>query len=345
MSWCPSHGSRSTTAGRGIPDGDELFRSLDPHGWEINLANPSGSSPTSHRYMAARAVADSRHPVERIARLARVLEEDRARPEAPIEGIDGPVVFVCAEFGIHRSLPIYSGGLGVARGGHPQAGERPRAADGRRRPALPQGLLPAAGRPAGPSTSTGRRRPGAPADRRRCSTTAATPLRLTFPLSAATVAFHVWRAEIGRVPLYLLDAELDENDPIDRWITARLYEGNPHTGSASTACSASARCECSARSGSSPASCISTKATPRSRRSSSPPRPSRPASRSTTRSPPRESGASSRPTRPCRPATSRTSPARSLEAFADVPARLGIDDERFLDLCRGAPRRPTSGRG
>ena len=31
------------------------------------------------------------------------------------------------------------------------------------------------------------------------------------------------------MPLYLLDAELDENDPVDRWITARLYEGNPLT--------------------------------------------------------------------------------------------------------------------
>ena len=31
------------------------------------------------------------------------------------------------------------------------------------------------------------------------------------------------------MPLYLLDTELDENDPVDRWITARLYEGNPLT--------------------------------------------------------------------------------------------------------------------
>src|SRR4029078_10689031 len=53
----------------------------------------------------------------RIARLARALDEDRGRAEARIEGLDGPVVFVCAEVGIHRSLPIYSGGLGVLAGG------------------------------------------------------------------------------------------------------------------------------------------------------------------------------------------------------------------------------------
>ena len=55
------------------------------------------------------------------------------------------------------------------------------------------------------------------------------PLTLSFPFFGREVAFHVWRAEIGRVPLYLLDAELEENDPLDRWITARLYEGNPLT--------------------------------------------------------------------------------------------------------------------
>ena len=55
------------------------------------------------------------------------------------------------------------------------------------------------------------------------------PLRLTFPLFGREIAFQVWRVEVGRVPLYLLDAELDENDPVDRWITSRLYEGNPHT--------------------------------------------------------------------------------------------------------------------
>ena len=53
---------------------------------------------------------------ERVARLARVLEDDRARPDTPVEGLDGPVAFVCAEFGIHPSLPIYSGGLGALAG-------------------------------------------------------------------------------------------------------------------------------------------------------------------------------------------------------------------------------------
>ena len=59
------------------------------------------------------------------------------------------------------------------------------------------------------------------------------------------------------MPLYLLDAELDENDPVDRWITARLYEGNPHTRLGAVRAARHRRASGrSARSGSIRASCI-----------------------------------------------------------------------------------------
>ena len=63
-------------------------------------------------------------------------------------GLDGrPVAYFCAEFGLHNSVPIYSGGLGVLAGDHCKARERPRRADGRRGPLLHEGLL----RPAAPA--------------------------------------------------------------------------------------------------------------------------------------------------------------------------------------------------
>ena len=52
------------------------------------------------------------------------------------------------------------------------------------------------------------------------------PLELEFELFGRSVAFHVWRVDVGRVPLYLLDTDLPRNDAIERWITSRLYEGN-----------------------------------------------------------------------------------------------------------------------
>jgi starch phosphorylase len=56
-----------------------------------------------------------------------------------------------------------------------------------------------------------------------------TPLELTVTVFGREVAFHVWRVDVGRVPLYLLDAEVERNDPVQRWITSRLYEGNSAT--------------------------------------------------------------------------------------------------------------------
>ena len=53
-----------------------------------------------------------------------------------------------------------------------------------------------------------------------------TPLRLTVELFGSSTAFQVWRVDVGRVPLFLLDSDLPQNDPVQRWTTARLYEGS-----------------------------------------------------------------------------------------------------------------------
>ena len=317
------------------PDGDELFRSLDPHAWEINVRNPVRQLSDIASHTASAAVADPTTR-DRIARLARVLEEDRARGEAQIDGLDGPVVFVCAEFGIHRSLPIYSGGLGVL------AGDILKAASDQAIPMIGIGLLYRKGYFQQRVDRAGLQHEyWLQTMPERLPTVqvldGGAPLRLTFPFFGREVAFHVWRVEVGRVPLYLLDAELDENDPVDRWITARLYEGNPLTrlgqygllgiGSVrmlralgiepgvvhfNEGHPALAALELAAGSvaagealedalGAARARCVFTTHTPV-------------------------------------PAGNEVYETASfLEAFADLPARLGMDDERFLDLCRTQP--------
>jgi starch phosphorylase len=210
------------------PDGPALFRSLDPHAWALNGQNPVRQLAEIPPY-SAEAAAGNEETRERIARLVSVLEEDRARPETPIEGLDGPIVFVCAEFGIHPSLPIYSGGLGAL------AGDILKQASDSALPMIGVGLLYRKGYFQQRVDRTGLQHEYwtqiLPERLPTVEVVDATgePLRLTFPFFDREVAFHVWRVEVGRVPLYLLDAELDENDPVDRWITARLYEGNPHT--------------------------------------------------------------------------------------------------------------------
>ena len=107
-----------------------------------------------------------------------------------------------------------------ARRRHPQGGLRPRAAAGRRRPALPPGLLPPAHRRlAAGSTST-----GSTTDPERLPAALVTgddgePLTVTVPVGAEQVVAQVWRVDVGRVPLFLLDADRPENGAVARWIT------------------------------------------------------------------------------------------------------------------------------
>ena len=318
------------------PDGSELFRALDPHAWELNARNPVRqlSDLTTH---AAEIAAAHGPTLERIARLTRVLHEDRARPETPIEGLDGPVVFVCAEFGVHASLPIYSGGLGAL------AGDILKAASDLALPVVGVGLLYRKGYFQQRVDRTGMQHEywtQIMPDRLptvHVLDDDGAPLRLTFRFFGRDVAFHVWRAEIGRVPLYLLDAELEENDPVDRWITARLYEGNPLTRLGQYGLLGLGTVHALRALGIDPGVLHFNEGHPALAAlelaaedvgAGSPLDDALAAARErcvfTTHTPV--------------PAGNETYETTSfLEAFADLPERLGIDVQHFLDLCRTHP--------
>ena len=50
--------------------------------------------------------------------------------------------------------------------------------------------------------------------------------RLRVPIDDEDVTAQVWRVDVGRVPLYLLDTDLPQNSAVGRWVTSRLYESN-----------------------------------------------------------------------------------------------------------------------
>ena len=139
---------------------------------------------------------------------------------------DGLVAFLCAEFGVHMSLPVYSGGLGVL------AGDLLKEASDQALPLVGVGLLYRRGYFHQRVDRTGRQYEYwievdpemLPAV--RVSNVDGSPLTIHVPVWDGQVAAHVWRIDVGRVPLYLLDAEIAENSPLQRWVSARLYEGN-----------------------------------------------------------------------------------------------------------------------
>ena len=208
-----------------LRDGRAVFRDINPHRWALAGGNPV-------RFLndlwpgTQDAVERDPELLHRIRALADEVEAYLARPEAPRPGVDGPVAFFCAEFGVHASLPIYSGGLGVL------AGDILKEASDQALPLVAVGLLYRRGYFRQRIDGTGRQQEyWLASDPKQLPMARVTgpdgvPLRLQVELHGLPTAVQAWRVDVGRVPLLLLDAELPENDPVQRWTSGRLYEGN-----------------------------------------------------------------------------------------------------------------------
>jgi starch phosphorylase len=140
-----------------------------------------------------------------------------------------PVAFLCAEFGVHVSLPVYSGGLGAL------AGDLLKEASDWALPMVAVGLLYRKGYFRQRIDGAGwqheywidtdpQRLPAA-----RVTTADGSPLTIVIPIYDTQVLAYVWRVDVGRVRLYLLDTDISRNGPLERWITGRLYEADPTT--------------------------------------------------------------------------------------------------------------------
>ncbi|HZY87955.1 MAG TPA: alpha-glucan family phosphorylase, partial [Gemmataceae bacterium] len=136
------------------------------------------------------------------------------------------IAYFSAEFGIHESVPVYSGGLGVLSGDHLKS------ASDLGLPLVGVGLMYREGYFRQYLTTDGWQQerypendffnlpliPEANKD--------GTPLLVGIPFPGREVKVRVWRIQVGRVPLYLLDTNIPQNSPEDRTITARLYGGD-----------------------------------------------------------------------------------------------------------------------
>ncbi len=207
------------------PDGHALFEDLDPDGWRLARHNPVAQltrvSPTR-----LEELADDSAFVDRVESLAETIEADLARPFRSGLDPERPVAFLCAEFGLHESMPQYSGGLGVL------AGDIVKESSDLALPMVAVGLFYSYGYfqqrldMSGWQVESWRRNetdrmPVAPLREDDGS-----ELRLVVPIRGRDVAVRVWQVQVGRVPLFLLDTDLDENDPADRWTTGRLYDAD-----------------------------------------------------------------------------------------------------------------------
>jgi glycogen phosphorylase len=98
------------------PDGPDVFRDVSPDRWERCGENPVRLLQEASTEALERAASDARL-LERAAAVEAAVRADLERPAADVACTpEHPAAFFCAEYGVHRSLPIYSGGLGALAG-------------------------------------------------------------------------------------------------------------------------------------------------------------------------------------------------------------------------------------
>ncbi len=209
------------------PGGPELFSSIEPVRWERCGENPVRLLCEVAPDVLERAAGDAAL-LERAAAVEAAVRADLERPFAAAPATpEHPIAYFCAEFGVHRSLPIYSGGLGAL------AGDILKESSDRALPLVAVGLMYRQGYFRQRIDAGGwQHEYWVDTDPERLPAALVTgpdgePLTITVPVRHMLVTAQVWRVDVGRVPLYLLDTERPENDLAARWITSRLYIGEP----------------------------------------------------------------------------------------------------------------------
>ena len=216
-------------------DGPSIFRDLDPEVWEECEHNPRLLLTRASEYRLAQMAADPVY-LSRVQKITAAFDQyvgpaDTWRPlSATTEiSLERPVAYFCAEYGVHNSLPLYSGGLGIL------AGDHLKSASDLRLPLVAVGLLYRYGyfrqrlrRDGWQEEYYGETYP-AELPIRPVIGDEGTPLLIEVSIRQRPVRAQVWRADVGRVALYLLDTNITENEETDRWVTGHLYGGDRET--------------------------------------------------------------------------------------------------------------------
>ena len=142
---------------------------------------------------------------------------------------DDVIAYFCAEFGYHESFPIYSGGLGIL------AGDHCKTASDMGLPFVAVGLLYRQGYFNQQIDGSGQQlvsystieADDSPVVAARDA--AGNEVIVHCDVAGRMVAIKAWRADVGRIPVFLLDTDLPENTPEDRQITRQLYGGDIET--------------------------------------------------------------------------------------------------------------------
>lgn len=217
------------------PDGAELFRDLDPNLWQQCEQNPRLLLTQISDLRLSQMAADPSF-TDRIQKLderfTSYMSDSRPWPKlqlSPRITRQNPVAYFCAEFGVHNSLPLYSGGLGIL------AGDHLKSASDLNLPLVAIGLFYRFGyfrqrlRRDDWQEEQYRENHADEFAVREVKDADGNPLTIEVVMRGRAVTARVWRADVGRVQLYLLDTNVADNEVTDRLVTGHLYGGDRET--------------------------------------------------------------------------------------------------------------------
>ena len=209
------------------PDTHDLFDAVDGDLWQSCKGDPVRLlGAVSPRRLAA--LSRDKRFLRRLSDLSDDLSEYLTQPRwyQSLSGVPRSIAYFSPEFGITEVLPQYSGGLGVL------AGDHLKAASDLGVPVIGVGLLYRAGYFAQALSPEGWQQERYPSIDPHglplvlLDDGAGAPLKVAVELPAGrTLRAHVWKAQVGRVPLLLLDSDTEENEAAERQVTDRLYGG------------------------------------------------------------------------------------------------------------------------
>ena len=200
----------------------ELFRRLDREAFEFEGRDPALILATEGQEQLEKLAADSAF-TSIAAAIHQELESSLAEPRWFQHRGDSPlreVAYFSPEFGIAAALPQYSGGLGVL------AGDHLKAANDLGLPLVAVGLFYRHGYFRQQLDAHGWQIERFPRlDPRAMALEAVEDVTVVVDLAGVPVHARLWRAQIGRIQLYLLDTDIDDNDEVTRLTCDRLYGG------------------------------------------------------------------------------------------------------------------------
>ncbi|HKL89162.1 MAG TPA: alpha-glucan family phosphorylase [Salinibacter sp.] len=204
------------------PKARSVFQRLNPE-----VFRTSGNNPQAALTLAKDDVLDDPDFQDEVDAL---YDEYRAYMDRDPEIDDAPeTAYFCMEYGLHESLSLYSGGLGVL------AGDHAKAASDLRLPFTAIGLFLREGYFKQSFNANGWQESTYPVlDPAKhpvslvTGTNGSDPITVSVPIGSQTVHVRAWKLNLGHTDLYLLDTDFDANPEEFRPLTRRLYQGGDH---------------------------------------------------------------------------------------------------------------------